>query len=42
MTPSDPITRPKVTVRTIRDMKAERVKIVSVTAYDYPTARLFR
>ena len=40
MTPSDPITRPKVTVRTIRDMKAERVKIVSVTAYDYPTARL--
>ncbi len=40
MTPSDSITRPKVTVRTIRDMKAERVKIVSVTAYDYPTARL--
>jgi len=40
VTPSDPITRPKVTVRTIRDMKAERVKIVSVTAYDYPTARL--
>jgi len=38
--PSDSITRPKVTVRTIRDMKAERVKIVSVTAYDYPTARL--
>jgi len=40
VTPSDPITRPKVTVRTIRAMKAERVKIVSVTAYDYPTARL--
>jgi 3-methyl-2-oxobutanoate hydroxymethyltransferase len=38
---SDPsITRPKVTVRTIREMKAERVKIVSVTAYDYPSARL--
>jgi 3-methyl-2-oxobutanoate hydroxymethyltransferase len=38
---SDPgITRPKVTVRTIREMKAEHVKIVSVTAYDYPTARL--
>jgi 3-methyl-2-oxobutanoate hydroxymethyltransferase len=38
---ADPrITRPKVTVRTIRDMKAERVRIVSVTAYDYPTARL--
>jgi 3-methyl-2-oxobutanoate hydroxymethyltransferase len=34
------ITRPKVTVRTIRDMKAEHVRIVSVTAYDYPTARL--
>ena len=38
---SDPgITRPKVTVRTIREMKVERVKIVSVTAYDYPSARL--
>jgi len=38
---TDPrITRPKVTVRTIREMKAERVKIVSVTAYDYPSARL--
>jgi len=34
------VTRPKVTVRTIRDMKAERVRIVSVTAYDYPSARL--
>jgi len=34
------VTRPKVTVRTIRDMKAERVRIVSVTAYDYPGARL--
>lgn len=40
MTNSSGITRPKVTVRTIRDMKAERVRIVSVTAYDYPTARL--
>jgi 3-methyl-2-oxobutanoate hydroxymethyltransferase len=38
---TDPrITRPKVTVRTIRDMKSERVRIVSVTAYDYPSARL--
>jgi len=34
------ITRPKVTVRTIREMKSERVKIVALTAYDYPTARL--
>jgi len=34
------VTRPKVTVRTIRDMKTERVRIVSVTAYDYPSARL--
>jgi len=34
------VTRPKVTVRTIRDMKTERVRIVSVTAYDYPGARL--
>ncbi len=32
--------RPKVTVRTIREMKARGEKIVSVTAYDYPTARL--
>ncbi len=39
-TPDARITRPKVTVRTIRDMKAEAVRIVSVTAYDYPTARL--
>jgi 3-methyl-2-oxobutanoate hydroxymethyltransferase len=38
---ADPrIARSKVTVRTIQDMKAERVRIVSVTAYDYPTARL--
>jgi 3-methyl-2-oxobutanoate hydroxymethyltransferase len=38
---TDPrITRPKVTVRTIREMKAEHVRIVSVTAYDYPSARL--
>jgi 3-methyl-2-oxobutanoate hydroxymethyltransferase len=34
------ITRPKATVRTIRDMKGDRVKIVALTAYDYPTARL--
>ena len=34
------LTRSKITVRTIRDMKAQRVRIVSVTAYDYPTARL--
>ncbi|HYQ88335.1 MAG TPA: 3-methyl-2-oxobutanoate hydroxymethyltransferase [Candidatus Binatia bacterium] len=40
MTTDPRITRPKVTVRTIRDMKAERVRIVSVTAYDYPSARL--
>ena len=40
MTNDSTVTRPKVTVRTIRDMKAERVRIVSVTAYDYPTARL--
>lgn len=40
MTADPRITRPKVTVRTIRDMKAERVRIVSVTAYDYPSARL--
>ena len=40
MTSDARLTRPKVTVRTIRDMKAERVRIVSVTAYDYPTARL--
>ena len=40
MTNGSGMTRPKVTVRTIRDMKAERVRIVSVTAYDYPTARL--
>lgn len=32
--------RPKVTVRTIREMKARGEKIVSVTAYDYPGARL--
>jgi ketopantoate hydroxymethyltransferase len=30
------ITRPKVTVRTIREMKTERVKIVSVTATTIP------
>jgi 3-methyl-2-oxobutanoate hydroxymethyltransferase len=32
--------RPKVTVRSIREMKARKERIVSVTAYDYPTARL--
>ena len=32
--------RPKVTVRSIREMKARKEPIVSVTAYDYPTARL--
>ena len=37
----DPRTmRPKVTVRTIREMKSRHEKIVSVTAYDCPTARL--
>ena len=40
MTNDSTVTRPKVTVRTIRDMKAERVRIVSLTAYDYPSARL--
>ena len=32
--------RPKVTVRSIREMKARKERIVSVTAYDFPTARL--
>ncbi|HKW51519.1 MAG TPA: 3-methyl-2-oxobutanoate hydroxymethyltransferase [Candidatus Eisenbacteria bacterium] len=32
--------RPKVTVRTFREMKQRGEKIASVTAYDYPTARL--
>jgi 3-methyl-2-oxobutanoate hydroxymethyltransferase len=32
--------RPKVTVRTIREMKERGERIVSLTAYDYPTARL--
>lgn len=32
--------RPKVTVRHIREMKARKQKIVSITAYDYPGARL--
>lgn len=32
--------RPKVTVRSIREMKTRGERIVSVTAYDYPTARL--
>jgi len=33
-------TRPKVTVRTIRDMKQKGERITSVTAYDYPSARI--
>ena len=32
--------RPKITVRTFREMKQRGEKITSVTAYDYPTARL--
>ena len=32
--------RAKITARTIREMKGRGEKIVSVTAYDYPTARL--
>lgn len=32
--------RPKITVQVIREMKARGEKIVSVTAYDYPSARL--
>ena len=32
--------RPKITTRTIREMKSQGRRIVSVTAYDYPTARL--
>ncbi len=32
--------RPKTTVRSLQAMKAEGRKIVSVTAYDYPSARL--
>lgn len=39
-TSPDSLTRSKITVRTIREMKGQRVRIVSVTAYDYPTARL--
>jgi 3-methyl-2-oxobutanoate hydroxymethyltransferase len=35
-----PFDRPKVTTRTIREMKARGERIVSITAYDYPTARL--
>ena len=38
--PPEGAPRPKVTVRTIREMKARGERIVSVTAYDYPTARL--
>lgn len=32
--------RPKTTVHTIREMKRSGQKITSVTAYDYPTARI--
>lgn len=32
--------RPKVTVRTIREMKQRGERITSVTAYDYPSARI--
>jgi len=32
--------RPKITVRSIREMKARKERIVAMTAYDYPTARL--
>ncbi|MGE5174878.1 MAG: 3-methyl-2-oxobutanoate hydroxymethyltransferase [Hyphomicrobiales bacterium] len=32
--------RPKVTTHRIREMKGRGEKVVSVTAYDYPTARL--
>jgi len=32
--------RPKVTVHTLREMKHRGDKITSVTAYDYPTARI--
>jgi len=32
--------RPKTTVHTIREMKRRGQKITSVTAYDYPTARI--
>jgi len=39
-TSPDSLTRSKITVRTIREMKGQHVRIVSVTAYDYPTARL--
>lgn len=35
-----PEPRPKVTVRVIREMKSRKEKIVSITAYDYPGARL--
>jgi len=34
------MSRAKITARTIREMKARGERIVSVTAYDYPTARL--
>ncbi len=40
MTKDERAARPKITVRTIREMKARGEKIVSLTAYDYPTARL--
>ena len=40
MTQEERASRPKITVRTIREMKPRGEKIVSLTAYDYPTARL--
>jgi 3-methyl-2-oxobutanoate hydroxymethyltransferase len=36
--PADTAPRPKVTVRSLREMKERGVKIVSTTAYDHPSA----
>ena len=36
--PAGPAPRPKVTVRSLREMKERGVKIVSTTAYDHPSA----
>src|SRR6266705_3453290 len=38
--PTDTIERRKVSVATFRRMKAEAKKIVMVTSYDYPTAKI--
>jgi len=38
--PDHPPARAKITARTIREMKGRGQRIVSVTAYDYPSARL--